>query len=534
MVKDQQYHNWFFYVVGAAILLLFVRLGAAPIYILDEAKNAQCAREMWLRGDWIVPSFNGELRTDKPVLHYWFMRMAYSIAGANAGAARFFSGVAGLVLIIVTYVQTKRGSDTVVGFFAGASLLLSTHYLFEFRLSVPDPYLILFTCIGLFAGFNYLDRGRSSQVILAGIALGIAALAKGPVAYALPGIIFLIYIFIKKKWNVFKDPFLWLSGFIALMVALPWYYAVHIKTGGEFTSGFFLDHNLNRFSAEKEGHGGPFFVTLLIVILGMFPVSFLAIAGMKKRFKFFKQPLYLFSFVVVGVYILFFSISSTKLPNYPMPCYPFVAILAAYVLKEVMEGRYNIPGLIWGLLLFLALAIPVGGYFALQNEPEAAQFAFVALWLFILPIGILLAWVLRRKVKLSLLFLGISWVLFSAILLWVGYPSVYSINPVNKLSTIIDKDARVLAYRAYNPAFNFHFEKERMIIPMARSINELDSLQNLVTGMESGSGNTKTIYIITRENYLEELSGKGFEEIGRNKDLFELPTTVILRRRPKY
>ena len=72
------------------VFLLFWRLGSSPIYILDEAKNAQCAKEMMQRNDWVVPTFNEELRTDKPVLHYYFMIVAYKLFGVSAFSARFF------------------------------------------------------------------------------------------------------------------------------------------------------------------------------------------------------------------------------------------------------------------------------------------------------------------------------------------------------------------------------------------------------------------------------------------------------------
>ena len=126
-------------------LLLLVRLGATPIYILDEAKNAQCAREMLQRGDWIVPTFNNELRTDKPPLHYFFMMAAYSMFGVNEFAARFFSAVMGLLTVLVTYLYTKKHTNAFTAFCSASVLILSTHFLFEFRLAVPDPYLIFFS-----------------------------------------------------------------------------------------------------------------------------------------------------------------------------------------------------------------------------------------------------------------------------------------------------------------------------------------------------------------------------------------------------
>jgi len=84
LINNQQYKSsWFWWLFVLLAFLLFFRLGATPIYILDEAKNAEYAKEMMQRHDMIVPVFNGELRTDKPPLHYFFMIASYILFGSN-------------------------------------------------------------------------------------------------------------------------------------------------------------------------------------------------------------------------------------------------------------------------------------------------------------------------------------------------------------------------------------------------------------------------------------------------------------------
>ena len=46
---------------------------------------------MWERHDWVVPTFNGELRAHKPILLYWLMMTAYATFGVSEFAARFWS-----------------------------------------------------------------------------------------------------------------------------------------------------------------------------------------------------------------------------------------------------------------------------------------------------------------------------------------------------------------------------------------------------------------------------------------------------------
>src|SRR5919202_3358603 len=115
-----------------------------PLWIYDEARNAECAREMWERNDWIVPTFNGTLRTLKPPLHYYFMFAGFDLFGVTEWGARFFSAVFGVATILTVYYFVKKYSSNLHALITSCVLLVSTHFLFQFRMSVPDPYLIFF------------------------------------------------------------------------------------------------------------------------------------------------------------------------------------------------------------------------------------------------------------------------------------------------------------------------------------------------------------------------------------------------------
>ena len=90
------------------VFIISSNIGGFSISILDESKNSVCAREMLDRNDWVVPTFNGGLRTDKPPLHYFFMMLAYSVFGVNEFAARFFSVVFGVLTLLIAYVYIRR------------------------------------------------------------------------------------------------------------------------------------------------------------------------------------------------------------------------------------------------------------------------------------------------------------------------------------------------------------------------------------------------------------------------------------------
>jgi 4-amino-4-deoxy-L-arabinose transferase and related glycosyltransferases of PMT family len=72
------YRYLLLWIVAFALFSAFS--GAYPLYILDEAKNSEAAREMWISGNFWEPTFNEVLRTDKPPLHYFFMMLSYSLS----------------------------------------------------------------------------------------------------------------------------------------------------------------------------------------------------------------------------------------------------------------------------------------------------------------------------------------------------------------------------------------------------------------------------------------------------------------------
>jgi 4-amino-4-deoxy-L-arabinose transferase-like glycosyltransferase len=493
-------------------------LGATPIYILDEAKNAQCAREMMESKDWIVPTFNGELRTDKPPLHYFFMIASYKMFGITEFAARFFSVIMGLLTVLITFIYTKRLYNSFVAFCSALVLVASTHFIFEFRLSVPDPYLICFITLGLFSAFTWIQEKNVKQLYIAAAALGLAILAKGPVALALPGLCLFIWVIAAKKW---KAIFTWhlIPAFILLcIISFPWYYAVDKATNGEWTKGFFIDNNLNRFSDPQEGHGGFFLITLIFVIVGLLP--FMSFIGevIKQRKKIFNEPLVKFGAIVTVTFVAFFSISSTKLPNYPMPCYPFAAVVLGTFIAKLLNGEVTSKKYPWYILLVFTIILPVAAYFAIKAEPEATTLAeWLPTFLMYTPL-ILLAVTLLYKYdwakKIRTIF--IAYTVLNITALAYAYPLLYEQNPVAKTIPFVQSEKNVYAFKIFNPGFRFYLNK---------NIQQASDVATMQHWLDS----TKDAVIITRTDYLDSLKNLPVKVITMHHDIFELPTTVILK-----
>ncbi len=505
-----------------AFIWLSLNLGGNSIYILDEAKNASCAIEMMQRDDWVVPTFNGELRTDKPVLHYYFMILAYEIFGINPFAARFFSAVFGALTVMITFLFASKYLSEKVGLWVVIVFFSSLHFALQFHLAVPDPYLVFFITASLFAFYNFFEHNQFLSLFWCYACIGFGTLVKGPVAIVIPGAVIFVFLLMTKsfKWQVIRkfNPFL--GALLVLIIAMPWYILVHIKTNGLWTEGFFLQHNVGRFSNTMEGHGGIFLLTPLFVLVGLLPFSLLMLPAIKLAYKERQHTFLTFCLSVVSIIIVFFSIASTKLPNYTVPSYPFIAVLLANFIQHTISGKVTLKHWPFAIYLLITIIIPVAIYVALQQDTSLTALKSLSMFFLILPLGAGFGWWFMTKGQVRMAFF--SWflsflVLTGAFFIFI-FPRIDQVNPVVQSKTFFSEEHfQVAYYKRFNPAYAFLLQQP---------INKLNSLKKIL----DFKGQHAEFYLISRKKYLKELNGKvDYEILIEKKDLFESSITVLLK-----
>ncbi|HUQ96585.1 MAG TPA: glycosyltransferase family 39 protein [Chitinophagaceae bacterium] len=521
LVQQPVSSRWLWLLFLGAVVLLFSSLGKMPLWIYDEVRNAECAREMWERKDWIVPTFNGELRNLKPPLHYYFMAGGFQLFGLNEWGARFFSAVFGVLTILLNYYFVARYSSRRHAFISCCVLLVSTHFLFQMRMSVPDPYLIFLNAASLFTGYAYFKEKRFQWLLLCAVSLGLGTLAKGPVAIALPSLSLLVWLIWQKQWKLLFHWHMAVAAVLTLVIAVPWYVAVHNATDGAWTRGFFLEHNLGRFSEPMEGHGGLFIIVPRFVLLGLLPASIFIGESLRHFKQRFSDPFLCLAFCVMAVYIIFYSISGTKLPNYPTPCYPFVAIVLGYYINMGFSKSLPLRRYPFYILLVINLALPIGLYFGIKNEVELHGFEAHALLMLILTAAAVVSLLLflKRGFQQAMLSLLFFYTVFNLVFFNYLYPTLYQNNPLSKTINIVRKYDNVVAYKIFQPAFTFYVPHR---IPV---FDQPDSLNAYLQNHEA--------LVILREAAVPELQSLGLQQLAAHHDLFERHTTVLLTNAKK-
>jgi len=346
-------------------------LGGHSLWDVDEPNNAVCAREMLAAGNWWVPVFNGDLRFDKPILLYWLMMPLFHVFGVHEWTARLPSAIAITALVMVVFYFGKRMADVRTGLIAALLLASSLHMVVIARAATPDPLLILCMGISLSAFLCFYLEGLDNHRLLmtAYAALGLGVLAKGPVAILLPALVLLAFLLLMgQRENIRK--FRPATGLcVILAVALPWYITVGLLTDGEWLKGFLLHHNIDRFTQPLQGHRGFPGFYILTFLAGWFPWSGLLVAavlyGPWRITALRKTPARLFLLCWIGVFLVFFTLASTKLPNYILPVFPAAALLIAFWIHDNMEkaGIWLTRG-----ALVLSVAVTIGAGIALQKQ----------------------------------------------------------------------------------------------------------------------------------------------------------------------
>lgn len=172
-----------------AALLVFANLGGYRPLTTHEVLVARTAREMWQRGEWVLPTLLGEPRWRKPPLAYWETILAYQLCGeANEWSARLPSALAGIGLVFVTYWLAAGALGRSVAWLAGFLVATSAFFLTQARLAEVDITLCALVA-GALAAFSRIaihlltGRERPLRGLVASfwVCCGLAALAKGPV-----------------------------------------------------------------------------------------------------------------------------------------------------------------------------------------------------------------------------------------------------------------------------------------------------------------------------------------------------------------
>ncbi|MDX1408155.1 MAG: glycosyltransferase family 39 protein [Saprospiraceae bacterium] len=480
-------------VLAALCALVFIPfLGRVHLFDWDEINFAEISREMIVLGDYLRIHVNFEPFWEKPPFFFWLQVMAMKSFGIGEFAARLPNALCGIITILALYGAGQRLVNARFGLLWAGAYIGSILPHFYFKTGIIDPWFNLFIATGIyfFILFFWKQQERADVrlpgrtllfLIISGLAIGMAILTKGPVAYLVFGLVLVTYWALDRfRLPVSVPRFVLLTG-IALCITLAWYGLETLKHGPWFVKEF-TRYQYILLSTPSAGHAGFPGYHFVVNWFGCFPASILALPALfGKRIDaphladFRKWMIILF-----WVVIILFSIVESKIVHYSSLVYFPLTFLAALTIHSIDRNTWSwTHGLTWaflltgGLLCIVIMAVPILGmhadWLASQiSDPFAAanlQAQVRWSWWELIP-GIILIPVLvmaARLVRAGRPIRGFIWICCAvAVSVWgVSYQFIPKIErytqgaAIDFLKTLQGEDCYVdvLGYKSYAQYF---------------------------------------------------------------------------------
>jgi 4-amino-4-deoxy-L-arabinose transferase-like glycosyltransferase len=500
-------------VAGAAALILLPWIGRPALFDRDETYYAEGAREMQEAGTWTRPLLNGRDFHQKPFLPFALIRVGYAALGVNETAARLPSALLGIGTAVLTAAIGSRLFGRAAGLRAGLVLSSSLLFLLICRSSLTDPAFLFFFTASLFFFLKCAAGRRAAIPDLVGMyaSAGIATLCKGPLGVLLPAGIG-VWIVARSSLSGTLSAIRRLRPLLGIGIvsafALPWYGLAAARTHGASVRDFLLQENLGRFFSPMEGHRGPFWIYVPVLLLAFLPWSvFLPRAWGAVPDPRVRRILGAWC----AVPFLLFSAAATKLPHYLLPVFPPLAILVGAEWDSEASPRAS-RTVALSLLIPICLALPVALLVARRRWPDLLPLSLIATAA-VLPLGAGAALFARARPRLAFGVLGGSMALFAWLACGWSLPALGEVRVVRPIGILLRDRARV-------PTYSYRFLEPGLLFYARRTIDRLDRPEEVVRI----SASRPAFAIVARREDVETISraaGRPLITIGRRRGFCE-------------
>ena len=370
----------------AAAIPYFVNLGVSSIWDANEAFYAQTPREMMEAGDYVTPSFNFQLRMNKPVLSYWNVAASYRLFGVSEWSERLPIAIGGLAIIATAFGLGRLLGGTTAGLLSALVLATSPRLLLLARRIIIDIHITMWMGLVLlfFALSEVRPQRRRLYLSLMYVAAGFGVLTKGPVAVFIPAVVFFIHLASQKRLRDLRDMMLPAGALISLTIVVPWYYLLYREHGWEYIGAFIFGENLGRYAEAVGEQSRGLLFYLPVMLADLFPWSLLIPVALWWAVRQPPQDRVTRLLVVwISTIVAFFSLSGTKEDLYILPIVAAEAALIGAMLAAAVEGAPARRPAAWftgaTAALLLAAGVVTFWLFAVTHRYSLDGAAFVGL-----------------------------------------------------------------------------------------------------------------------------------------------------------
>ncbi len=324
--------RYLLWTICLAILLILTELFSRPLLPIDETRYVSAAWEAHVSGDHLVSHLNTKAYAHKPPLLFWLINAVWYVTGLNEYAARLVSPAAGIVCLLLTAMMARRLWPAATSFqhCAPMMLLSMTVWIVFCPVTMFDMLLTCFTLLGLLGVLRAEAGPTTTGWLMAGIAMGLGVLSKGPVIFVhvVPAALLAPWWSLRVRTAYIR----WYSGclfsiVIAAAIGLSWALPSAAAGGKAYSDELLYGQTTGRM-VNSFAHRQPFWWYLPWLPLCVMPWPLLSSVWRGVRITKADSPLR-FLICWAGGSLLSMSLVSGKQVYYLLPVMPAFALIFA-------------------------------------------------------------------------------------------------------------------------------------------------------------------------------------------------------------
>lgn len=470
-LQNESTHKWLYFCIGLAVLVNFSGL-FVPLMDPDAGVYASISKNMLLRNDYVNLWFQDADWLDKPHFPFWITALFFKIFGIHDWSYKLPGILFALMGGLYTYLFAKKYYNKTIALWAAFILLTAAHFMISNNDVRAEPFLTGLIIASVYHFSGSFTKKLNRHLIAACLFAACCVMTKGiftliPIGGAVAG-----ELIIKKEWKQIFH-WRWVMALLLVIVFISpelyslWYqFDLHpekIVFGKTNVSGirFFLwDSQFGRFMStgpiKGKGDISFFLHTLVWAFLPwsliMYAALFTKIKNDIKKIKTDFNEWYTLAGSLLT--LLVFSISKFQLPYYTNIIFPFLAILSAQFVWQLLS-KNNKPFRIIQMALSTLLISAVIAL-AIFYKPSISFFLIIVLLL----MGLILAYLLiRRNASTAYLFSGFSVLIVTLFLNLSFYPDLLKYQSGTEAAFYINQNypnTPIAVIGIYTPAGGFY------------------------------------------------------------------------------
>lgn len=480
-------------------------MGARDFWAPVEPRYAEIVRVMFAKNEWTVPTINGTLYTDKPILFFWLALLGAKIFGAvNEWTVRLPAALGAMGFVFGTYFLGRDFFNARAGWIAAAILATSMRVIWEARWAHVDTVFCAAFIFGVyFAARALFQKGGPYEILWAYPLMALAVLTKGLIGVVLPGLLFVALVLARRDWRLILPLKLHLGVPLFLLVLGPWFYKVAQATHGRWLTDFIYVHHIQRYTAGA-GHRQPFYYYLTTLPADFLPWTIFLVAALAAYRPYrarWAEPVTQFFILWFFSVFLFFTLSNTKRDLYLLPLMPTLALVVGKYFDDLAVGRIALDAIYrWAAIVFFSLVVLAGiaGPFSAWHIQRDALVPAITAGLPLLLGGGCTLWYLWHGRPLAVVasVVGMMALTVASAALWI-MPYLENVKSPRmfaaRVSEIVPHAATIYIYADTMNDFNFYMQRE--VMPVLAVPAALDAL--LARG--------ERVYLLVKERDLRRL-----------------------------